>query len=250
MPIIVGTSGWQYRDWRGTFYPRPLPGGDLLGHYSRHFATVENNSTFYRLPKPSVFADWAQRTPADFRMAVKASRYLTHLRRLREPAEAVARLLAAVTSLGDRLGPILLQLPPDFRADPERLEDCLIQFRRLGPVDLRIAVEPRHESWWTKEVCEVLVDYDAALVWADRRERPAGPLWRTCDWGYLRLHEGAGPQWPRYRTDSLHAWLDRIDDDIPDWYVYFNNDQHTAAVHDADVFAALARDLGHTVSQP
>ena len=130
MPVHVGTSGWQYRDWRGVLYPAGVPQRRWLEHYAEHFATVENNNAFYRLPARETFTDWHDRTPGDFVMAVKASRFLTHIKRLRDPAEPVARLLGAAAGLGDRLGPILLQLPPNLAAEPERLDACLREFGR------------------------------------------------------------------------------------------------------------------------
>ena len=139
-------------------------------------------------------------------MTVKASRYLTHVRRLRDPAEPVRRLLDAAAGLGDRLGPVLLQLPPDLRAAPGLLDECLGRF----PPEIRVAVEPRHESWWTGEVRDVLGARNAALCWADRTGTAVTPLWRTADWGYLRCHEGDGTPWPRYQESSLRAWADRI----------------------------------------
>ena len=136
MGVLAGTSGWQYRDWRGAFYPSGVPQRRWLEHYASQFATVENNGTFYRLPAPEVFASWRERVPGDFVMTVKASRYLTHVRRLRDPADPVRRLLAAAAGLGGRLGPVLLQLPPDMRAAPELLRECLRQF----PAAIRVAV--------------------------------------------------------------------------------------------------------------
>jgi uncharacterized protein YecE (DUF72 family) len=228
-----------------------VPQARWLEHFAGRFATVENNGTFYRLPAQDTFAQWAQRTPADFTMAVKASRYLTHQRRLREPAEPVARLLAAASGLGSRLGPVLVQLPPDFPVDTTRLANCLAEFRRRGPSNLRIAVEPRHDSWWTSEVAELLIEHDTALVWSDRREHPVGPLWTTCEWRYIRLHEGASNASPRYRERGLREWVDRIatNGDEPDCYVYFNNDTHAAAIQDATAFAAIARDAGYSVAR-
>ncbi len=132
MPLFAGTSGWQYRDWRGVFYPEGLPAARWLEHYAGAFPTVENNGTFYRLAAPETFADWRARTPDGFLMAIKASRYLTHIRRLRDPAEPVGRLMAAADRLGDRLGPVLLQLPPTMRADVAALDDCLVQFQARG----------------------------------------------------------------------------------------------------------------------
>jgi uncharacterized protein YecE (DUF72 family) len=246
--VMAGTSGWQYRDWRGTFYPPGVPQRRWLEHYARQFATVENNGTFYRLPSRDTFASWRDRVTDDFVMTVKASRYLTHVRRLRDPAEPVKRLVDAAAGLGDRLGPVLLQLPPDLRAAPRLLRECLRQF----PAAMRIAVEPRHESWWTDEVQDVLAGQHAALCWADRSGQALAPLWRTADWGYLRLHEGEGAGWPRYSEPVLRAWAGRIamtwagDGDV---YVYFNNDQRGAAPHDAAEFASVAAGLGLTVAR-
>jgi uncharacterized protein YecE (DUF72 family) len=246
--VHAGTSGWQYRDWRGVFYPPGLPQRRWLEHYAARFATVENNATFYRLPAAATFSGWRDRVPADFVMTVKASRYLTHVRRLRDPAEPVRRLLEAASGLGGRLGPVLLQLPPDLRAVPGLLEECLAQF----PPRVRVAVEPRHESWWTDRVREALAARDAALSWADRRGSPVTPLWRTASWGYLRCHEGDGAPWPRYRAATLRAWAERIaaawadEDDV---YVYFNNDPGCAAPRDAAAFAAAVAATARTVTR-
>jgi uncharacterized protein YecE (DUF72 family) len=250
MPVLVGTSGWQYRDWRGVLYPPGVPQRGWLEYYAGRYATVENNGTFYRLPSPQTFGDWRARTPDGFVMAVKASRYLTHVRRLRDPAEPVARLMGAAAGLGDRLGPVLLQLPPDFRADPGALDRCLAEFSRVAAATelrVRVAVELRHDSWWTGEVRELLTRHGAALSWADRLGRPLAPLWRTADWGYLRLHEGAGSPWPRYGQQALRSWVRRLAETWPDdgdIFVYFNNDQGGAAVHDADTFSSIARQAG------
>ena len=242
MPVMAGTSGWQYRDWRGAFYPPGVPQRRWLEHYATQFATVENNGTFYRLPPREAFASWRDRVTGDFVMTVKASRYLTHVRRLRDPAGPVRRLLDAAAGLGDRLGPVLLQLPPDLRAAPEALRECLRQF----PAAVRVAVEPRHESWWTDEVRDVLVAANAALCWADRDGSAVTPLWSTADWGYLRLHEGDGVPWPSYREATLSGWAERI---AATWgeadvYVYFNNDQNAAAPRDAARLAAAVTRRG------
>jgi uncharacterized protein YecE (DUF72 family) len=235
---MVGTSGWQYLDWRGDFYPREVPQRLWLEHYASRFHTVENNGTFYRLPSRETFAQWAQRVPAGFEMAVKASRYLTHIRRLRDPEQPVRRLLDAFGGLDDKAGPVLLQLPPGMAADPALLDDCL--GRLAGGV--RVAVEPRHPSWWTDRVREVLAAHNAALCWADRHGEPVTPTWRTADWGYLRFHEGTAAPWPRYDPGTLRAWADRIAATWParaTVYAYFNNDQGGAAIRDAEAFAGL-----------
>jgi len=256
MPVLIGTSGWQYRDWRGRLYPAGVAQRRWLEHYASQYLTVENNNSFYRLPAEQMFSGWRDRTPDDFVMAVKASRYLTHIRRLRDPAEPVARLLGAAAGLGPKLGPILLQLPPTLTAEPALLDACLTAFRaaRLpgGHGQLRIAVEPRHASWWIKEVQQVLAAHDAALCWADRLGRPITPLWRTAGWGYLRLHEGAADPRPSYGQRALRSWADRVRRTWPgdaDVHVYFNNDQGGAAVVNSAVFAALARDCGLAVTR-
>ena len=249
--ILVGTSGWQYRDWRGTFYPPDVPQRRWLEYYASQFATVENNGTFYRLPPRETFAGWRERVGDDFVMTVKASRYLTHVRRLRDPAEPVRRLLDAAAGLGDRhpwVGPVLLQLPPDLQAAPRLLDECLGHF----PPGIRVAVEPRHESWWAGDVRDVLAARNAVLCWADRKGATLTPLWRTADWGYLRFHEGDGAPWPRYRESSLQSWADRITATWAeglDVYVYFNNDQGGAAPRDGAAFAAAVARHGRAVSR-
>jgi uncharacterized protein YecE (DUF72 family) len=237
--IVVGTSGWQYRDWRGRFYPSGLAQSRWLAYFAEHFASVEVNNAFYRLPERDTFARWAGQTPEDFRIAVKMSRYLTHVKRLRDPAEPVARFLDRAAGLGGKLGPVLLQLPPTLKADVDILDDVLGQF----PKEVRVAVEPRHPSWWTTPVREALQRYDAALCWADRHGRPVTPLWRTASFGYLRLHEGRATPRPRYGRQALASWVRRIAaefDDGDEVYAYFNNDPGGAAIADATVFAAEA----------
>jgi len=243
MPVMAGTSGWQYRDWRGIFYPPGVAQRRWLEYYAEQFATVENNGAFYRLPARETFTSWRERVTGDFVMSVKASRYLTHIRRLRDPAQPVRRLLDAAAGLGGRLGPVLLQLPPDLRADADLLAECLRQF----PPSVRVAVEPRHESWWTDQVRDVLGSAGAALCWADRTGAAVTPLWRTAGWGYLRLHEGDGTPWPGYRAATLGAWAERITATWPadgDVYVYLNNDQNGAAPRDAARLAAAVAGRG------
>jgi uncharacterized protein YecE (DUF72 family) len=256
MPMVIGTSGWQYRDWRGVLYPQQVPQRRWLEHYASQYLSVENNNSFYRLPSRELFESWRDRTPDDFVMAVKASRYLTHIRRLRDPAEPVARLLEAARGLGAKLGPVLLQLPPNLKADPGTLDACLKEFRvqaaSLRVKNLRVAVEPRHDSWWTEETGQLLKAHDAALCWADRRGRPVTPLWRTATWGYLRLHEGTAQPWPGYGRQALRTWVTRLAGTWPDQadvYVYFNNDPGGAAVRNSAQFARLARQAGRSVTR-
>lgn len=243
MTIFVGTSGWQYRDWRGRFYPERLPQAGWLEHYAERFATVEVNNTFYRLPPESTFAGWASRTPADFTIAMKASRYLTHIRRLRDPAESVKRMLDAARGLGSKLGPVLVQLPPNLPADPALLSGTLEQF----PETVRVAVEFRHASWFSDEVRAVLERFGAACCLADRGSRRVGPLWRTAGWTYLRLHEGRATPHPCYGEAALKRWARVLAGEWgpdADAYVYFNNDARACAIGDAVRFARCAGGAG------
>jgi uncharacterized protein YecE (DUF72 family) len=235
MPVLIGTSGWQYADWKGRLYPRRMPQARWLQYYAEHFRTVEVNSAFYRLPDEDTFARWGQSTPPDFVFAVKASRYLTHVRRLRGPVEPVERLLDRAAGLGAKLGPVLLQLPPNFRADLPALRATLGAF----PRDVRVAFEPRHESWHTDATFALLGDFDAALCLSDTHGRRT-PLRRTASWGYVRFHEGRSAPAPCYGRAALRSWAERLRnlwDPGDDLFVYFNNDRGGCAVRDAHRFA-------------
>jgi uncharacterized protein YecE (DUF72 family) len=226
--VHVGTSGWQYADWRGAFYDAKLPQRQWLTAYAQNFDTVEVNATFYRLPKIEAVQRWADTLPADFVMTVKASRYLSHVKRLRDPAEPVARLLDRIQPLRTRgqLGIVLLQLPPKFAVVPDLLAAALAEF----PADVRVAVEPRDPSWFIEEIRAILIEHGAAAVWADRDGEPVTPLWDTCDWRYLRLHHGRHG-W-QYDDSDLRTWAERLGGD-KDAYVYTNNDPGAAAIADA-----------------
>ena len=242
--LLIGTSGWQYRDWRGRLYPPELPQSRWLEHFAGTFGVVEVNNAFYRLPERRTFEQWRERTPDDFLFAVKMSRYLTHIKRLTDPAEPVDRFLSRAAALGDKLGPVLLQLPPTLAVDVAKLDDTLSRF----PPHVRVAVEPRHDSWWIGEVRDVLKRHGAALCWADRRSRPLTPLWETAGFGYLRMHEGRAKPWPRYGRRALAGWLERLPRDRTVW-VFFNNDPGGAAVTDAAALARLARRRSFEVSR-
>jgi uncharacterized protein YecE (DUF72 family) len=240
--VLVGTSGWQYDDWRGVLYPPKLPKRLWLQHYAKHYPTVEVNNTFYRLPERSTFERWAAETPPCFVITAKASRFLTHIRRLREPEEPVARLLDRLEGLGDRCGPVLVQLPGDFRVELGRLEETLKAFHKGSSGKLRVAVEPRHESWFQPDFYELLSSYDAALCLADRGSRPITPLKATASWGYVRFHAGRANPPPHYGRSALRTWAQRIRQLWPseqDVYVYFNNDTGGWAVRDADELRRL-----------
>lgn len=233
MAIFVGTSGFDYKDWRGTFYPRLIKSGDRLAFYAEHFDTVELNVTFYRMPAASAFRGWRDAVPDGFVFAVKASRYLTHVKRLSDPRSSVEYLMDRAGELGDRLGPMLLQLPPTMEIDLDRLDRTLEAFGRAA----RVAVEPRHKSWFVPDLRDVLGAHDAAFVLADRSSRPITPLWATSGWFYLRLHQGVARPRPCYGDDALRSWVARLGDLPGDaeghGFVYFNNDHRACAVRDA-----------------
>ncbi len=242
MTVWIGTSGWQYAHWRGRFYPPEVRQPTWLEYFAERFATVESNNAFYRLPEAHTFAGWARRTPDDFVMAVKVSRYLTHIRRLREPEEPVKLFLDRTAQLGRKLGPVLLQLPPSLRANLEALNETL----GLFPRSVRVAVEFRHASWFTDEACELLRRHGAVLCLADRRG-PVSPVWRTADWTYLRLHEGRAQPRPCYGQQALDSWAGRLAEQwraTEDVFVYFNNDPAGCAVRDAAVFARSVERAG------
>ncbi len=245
--IRVGTCGWQYAGWRHRFYPDDVPQRLWLEYYAGAFDTVEVDNAFYRLPERDTFAAWRDRTPDDFLVAVKMSRFLTHVKRLRDPAEPVGRFLERATGLADKLGPVLLQLPPTLAVDVDRLDAVLDECDKGA---IRVVVEPRHSSWWTDSVRDVLGRHDAALCWSDRLGQPVTPLWRTAPFGYLRLHGLGATRSPRYDARTLRLWAKRIRSAYPsdsDVFVYFNNDADAAAAADASAFVSIAAEQSTTV---
>lgn len=248
MPIYVGTSGWNYAHWRKTFYPEKFPQREWLEYYAERFASVELNNSFYRLPSREQFVSWKERSPADFVFTVKMSRYLTHIKRLKEPAEPIGRFMRHARGLGAKLGPVLVQLPPTLKADGDALDRSL---RRFSP-SVRVVVEFRHDSWFTEDIRKILERRGAAWCLADRLARPVTPVWKTTEWTFLRFHEGRAKPHPCYGPDALGTWVDRLtegwgtDSDI---YVYFNNDPRACAIRDAIVFARVAESAGFEVTR-
>jgi len=236
--VLVGCSGWNYRDWRGTVYPPGLPPRRWLAHYATLFDTVEVNATFYRLARPNAVAAWVADTPPGFVFAVKASRYLTHIRRLRDLDEGVARFYAAIAPLGEspKLGPVLWQLPESFHRDDERLAAALA---RLPPG--RHTVEFRHPSWFVPDVLALLRERGVALTIGDDPRRPFQPVALTADWTYLRFHRGARGRRGNYSATELAAWAQRIRElrARAEVYAYFNNDWEAFAVRNARALRRL-----------
>jgi uncharacterized protein YecE (DUF72 family) len=227
--IWVGTSGWVYRDWRGTVYPDRLPQRSWLEHLSRRFRTIEINASFYRLPLRSTFEAWSSQVPTGFRFAVKMSRFLTHVRRFRDPIEPVERFWERASGLGSALGPVLLQQPPTFAKDLGLLRELL----HTLPAGMRPAFEFRHPSWHDDEVLSSLDGAGAAWVLADR-PGVRMPAHVTGGWSYVRFHRGTRLGFPytgeklRRRSHTIAAL------DADEVYVYFNNDPGGAAVRDAE----------------
>ena len=241
--VRIGCSGWQYRHWRGIFYPSDLPQDRWLEFYADHFETVELNNSFYRLPVADRFADWARRSPGGFIVAVKASRYLTHLKRLRDPDEPLQRLWSRAERLGPHLGPMLYQLPPRWNADQARLA----AFADAVPPGRRQAIEFRDGSWYQPEVERILTEHGIAMCLHDMDgsaspRRPVGPF------AYVRFH-GSEPRYRgSYSPQLLTGWAERLArwaDEGRESYVYFNNDGGGHAVRDADRLRRLVdRRLG------
>ncbi len=242
MRTLIGTSGWQYEDWRRVLYPRDLPRDRWLATYAERFATVEVNTTFYHLPRAETFARWGRETPEGFVCSVKASRYITHIRRLRDCEEPVRLLWSRAVELGPRLGPVLFQLPPDLRPDPDRLA----RFLRALPRGLRPAFEFRDPAWLRDDVLSLLEGAGAALVLADA---PGARVHEvvTGGWAYIRFHQGRRDA-PGYTRRKLRRWAARISS-LParEVFVYFNNDAGGAAVRDAVTLGQL---LGATGNAP
>ena len=242
--IYVGTSGWQYDSWKKKFYGG-APKRAWLELYASRFPVVEVNNSFYQLPKEQTFDRWKAETPVGFRFAVKASRYITHIRRLRDCAEPVKLFWSRATHLGDKLGPVLFQFPPNFSVEAARLRE----FLSILPREMRPAFEFRDDSWRDDEVLALLDYAGAAWVLADRPGWQV-PLQLSGGWSYIRFHQGR-PTHPGYTRRKLRTWADRVAGlDAKDVFVFFNNDQLAAAPRDAETLSELLQDRGQDVASP
>ncbi len=231
-PVHVGCSGWSYADWRGRLYPQGLPQSRWLEHYATHFDTVEVNNTFYRLPTEKAVAGWVERAPAGFEFAIKASRYLSHVKRLREVEKYTARFYERLEPIlhTPKMGPVLWQFPDNFRREDDRLERALPQL----PAG-RHAFEFRHESWFDPDVYALLREHGVALVIGDDPQKPFQTHEITTDWTYIRFHRGSRGRGGNYSQAELETWRRRI----AAWrsktevFAYFNNDWEGYALQNA-----------------
>jgi uncharacterized protein YecE (DUF72 family) len=239
--IRIGCSGWVYDDWRERFYPARLPQARWLAHYATRFDTVELNTTFYRLASPDAVARWVEQTPPGFCFAAKASRYLTHMKRLTDLDRGVERYYASIAPLVEsgKLGPVVWQLPERFHRDDDRLAAALERVAQLPPG--RHAFELRHPSWFAPEVEQLLRAHGAALVIGDTPERPFQVHALTADWTLVRFHHGHRGRRGNYSEAELRAWAARLRDwsRRADVYAYFNNDWEGFAPRNALRLRAL-----------
>jgi uncharacterized protein YecE (DUF72 family) len=229
--VRIGTSGWHYPHWRGPFYPEKLPASKMLDHYTQYFDTVELNNTFYRLPVKTGVESWDQSTPKGFTFSAKGSRYLTHMKKLKDPEPGIAKFFERLEPLGSKLGPIVFQLPPWWEANAERLD----YFLAVLPPRRRYAFELRNPSWLTGEIYRILRRHRAAFCIYEIAGAKSG-FEITANFTYVRLHGPDGAYQGSYSGATLKLWADRIREwqrDLRAVYVYFDNDQAGYAVKNA-----------------
>ncbi len=231
MNVHVGTSGYNFPEWKGTFYPAKFPESQMLEYYAQRLSTVEVNYTFYRMPNAKTVAGWDAATPATFTFVLKAPQRITHIARLKDIDEPLRYFLETARRLGTKLGPVLFQLPPNFKKDLPRLGDLLTQF----PADIRCAWEFRHESWFSDEVYDVLRTANAALCVADT-EAGSTPHVASADFGYFRLRDEG------YTTKDLGQWAATVKELGKQWqdtYVFFKHEESGVGPKLAQQFAEL-----------
>lgn len=219
--LLAGASGYSYKPWKGPFYPAKLPDSEMLAYYAARLPAVEINNTFYRMPKSAVLADWSAKTPKDFRFVLKASRRITHQQRLKDSAETLGYLYKSAEALGDKLGAVLFQLPPNMKKDLDRLKG----FLALLPPDQKAAFEFRHDSWFDEAVYDCLRTHDAAFCISEfEDDDKATPKVATARWGYLRLRRDS------YADADLEAWLQHLRRQAWDQaFVFFKHEDEGAA---------------------
>ena len=231
MNLYVGTSGYSYKEWKGTFYPDDLPEKQMLHYYGERFRSVEINNTFYRMPKTSVLEAWAGEVPTDFKFVLKVPQQITHKQRFKDSGDSVSYLLNVAEALSERLGPLLFQLPPYFRKDAPRLRE----FLDLLPQNRRAAFEFRHQSWFDEEVFGLLRDHQAVLCIAEAENDLDIPFVSTADWGYLRLRR------PDYGDPELKAWAEQVrQQSWQDTFIFFKHEEEGKGPAMAKRFLELA----------
>jgi uncharacterized protein YecE (DUF72 family) len=231
MQFFVGTSGFSYKEWKGTFYPEKLPQKDMLKYYGERFSTVEINNTFYRMPRASLLESWAEDVPESFQFVLKAPQLITHRKRLKEVDEPTDKFVSTATILKRRPGPLLFQLPPNFKKDLPRLE----AFLDLIDSETRVAFEFRHESWFDDEVVACLRERSCAFCIADMEDTPRTDLVDTANWGYVRLRR------EHYGDADLMAWVEKLNSQ--GWneaYVFFKHEDAGTGPKFAARFCELA----------
>jgi uncharacterized protein YecE (DUF72 family) len=231
MDLFVGTSGYSYREWKGEFYPEKLPQKQMLNFYAQQFSTVEINASFRKLPSASVVQAWAKETPDTFQFTFKAPQTITHFKRLKDTDDALKELMQTVKKLKDRQGPILFQLPPNFKKDVARLDSFLRSLGKRTPATF----EFRHESWFDDEVYDCLRKHNCPLCAADAEDTPPVQLVATADWGYVRLRR------ENYTDPALHKWIKALRNQ--GWikaYVYFKHEDTGTGPRLASRFLKLA----------
>ena len=240
--IHVGCSGWVYKHWRGILYPEGLPQRRWFERYADEFDTVEINASFYRVPLGSTFEGWRDKAPPGFRYAVKVNRFVTHMKKLLDCEEEVDRFISLARQLGDKLGPLLYQLPPSLHRNLERLDAFL---GRL-PGDLEHVVEFRHKSWYDEEVLAALDKHHVGFVTHDMKGL-VSPRWASGKAAYVRFHGAGGKYWGRYSDDALLEWTDWVLEQASvgrSVWCYFNNDIHGHAIDDARTLKSMVRQMG------
>ena len=229
--IRIGTSGWHYNHWKELFYPKELPKNQWFEYYSKHFDTVEINNTFYQLPKEQTFENWHKQAPKDFLYTVKANRYITHIKRLKEPEESLERFFKRIRLLKDNLGPVLYQLPPNFHKDLDRLGTFIEHL----PKKIIAVFEFRHDSWFCEDTYKLLKRFNVGFCIHDLAGIPT-PRVITSDIIYIRFHGPTGKYAGNYSKSALQNWAKWITEHIKKahaLYAYFNNDAHAYAVRNA-----------------
>jgi len=231
MNLYVGTSGYSYKEWKGSFYPEKIPAKEMLSYYAGRLSTVEINATFYRMPQKSMLENWKEQVPPAFRFSLKAPQRVTHFKRLKETEDETKYFFETAETLGDQLGVVLFQLPPNMKKDLPRLETFLQQL----PPTPRAAFEFRHPTWFDDDVLEVLNGRNLALVVSDTDDMPTTHIDKTADWGYLRLRR------VNYSEENLSEWVGRINQQQwSDTFVFFKHEDEGTGPKLAAQFLQLA----------